>query len=65
MSLPTGSTLGSYEVLSALGVGGISGNRMYYQPAPDGQRFLVNALVAPESEPGLRMVLNWRPPAGS
>jgi hypothetical protein len=42
----------------------ISGNRTYYAPSPDRRRFLVNALVARESEPGLRVVLNWRPSAG-
>jgi Tol biopolymer transport system component len=42
----------------------ISGFRNYYCPSLDGRRFLVNALVARESEPGLRMVLGWNPPAG-
>jgi hypothetical protein len=42
----------------------ISGNRSYYQPSPDGKRFLVNALFSSESEPGLRVVLGWNPPAG-
>jgi hypothetical protein len=43
---------------------GISGNRSFYCPSPDGKRFLVNALVSRESEPGLRVTLNWNPPAG-
>jgi hypothetical protein len=42
----------------------ISGNRTYYAQSPDRQRFLVNALVAGDSAPGLRVVLNWHAPAG-
>ncbi len=42
----------------------LSGNRSYYLPSPDGKRFLVNALVSRENEPGLRVILNWNPPTG-
>ena len=42
----------------------ITGNRTYYAPSPDGRRLLVNTLVAGESAPGLRVVLNWHAPAG-
>ena len=41
-----------------------SGNRNNYLPSPDGKRFLVNALVLRENEPGLRVILTWNPPAG-
>lgn len=42
----------------------LSGYRSYYLPSPDGKRFLVNALVSRENEPGLRVILNWNPPTG-
>ncbi len=39
----------------------ITGNRIFYAATGDGQRFLVNSLVGEESEPGIRVTLNWTP----
>jgi Tol biopolymer transport system component len=43
----------------------LTGNRTYYGVSPDRRRFLVNTLLAGDSAPGLRVVLNWRAPGGA
>jgi Tol biopolymer transport system component len=40
-----------------------TGNRSVYAPSRDGQRFLVNDHPRAASEPGIRIILGWRPPA--
>jgi Tol biopolymer transport system component len=39
----------------------ISSQHTYYQPSPDGQRFLVNLLSDGPSEPEIRVTLGWSP----
>ena len=39
-----------------------TGNRTYYAPTLDGERFLVNSQVGEGSEPGIRATLDWAPP---
>ena len=42
-----------------------TGNRTVYAPSRDGRRFLVNDQPRAASEPGIRVILGWRPPAPS
>jgi serine/threonine protein kinase len=39
----------------------LTGNHSFYNPAHDGQRFLVRAWLGEESEPGFLVTMNWRP----
>jgi eukaryotic-like serine/threonine-protein kinase len=39
-----------------------TGNRVHYAASADGKRFLVNAFVGAESEPGIHVVVGWSPP---
>jgi Tol biopolymer transport system component len=39
-----------------------TGNRSFYSPAPDGQRFLVLDLVTENTDSAIHVILNWTPP---
>jgi Tol biopolymer transport system component len=56
-------TSGEAHALFTAPIGALSttGNRSFYAPARDGKRFLVLSLVGKESEPGIRVIMNWRP----
>jgi hypothetical protein len=36
-----------------------------FEPAADGQQFLVNAVLDEAATPPIAVILNWRPPAGT
>jgi hypothetical protein len=36
-----------------------------FEPAADGLRFLVNAVLDEAATPPIAVILNWRPPAGT
>jgi hypothetical protein len=56
-------SLGEPEPLFTLPTPAIAptGNRIHYAVTRDGQRILVNALLGGDSEPGIRVTLNWTP----
>jgi len=41
----------------------VTSNTTYFNPAPDGRRFLVNQLVGEEGGARIEILMNWVPPA--